>query len=136
MASTTNTPSIALQGSISAINKLHGFTNSLVESHRANEDIESSRTIGFKHDLGSVIAQPLTPNLIAASGVSSGPAIKSDYLPLDNMEITDQFVAANIELASIYSGFIDNKVQPPNSVVWEKNRGTKQLSCIVLLQEY
>ncbi|KAG0138885.1 hypothetical protein CROQUDRAFT_102706 [Cronartium quercuum f. sp. fusiforme G11] len=75
----------------SSIDELQGLTKNLVESQIAHEEIKSNST--------------------------SRPAIHSDYPPSDNTEIADCFVADDINLASVYSGFANDRLTPQPSAV-------------------
>ncbi|KAG0149095.1 hypothetical protein CROQUDRAFT_131597 [Cronartium quercuum f. sp. fusiforme G11] len=123
----TNAPFVYPQVSNSAVTELHDFTNGLLEAQSSREDdIESTETLAFRHDLGSFIEHPHTPNSIAPSGISNGPAINSDYPPSDETEIPNKFVAKDIDLDLVYSGFVDNHFGPPLGVVSGEKRGVAE----------
>ncbi|KAG0147375.1 hypothetical protein CROQUDRAFT_91448 [Cronartium quercuum f. sp. fusiforme G11] len=120
----TDTPSTNKQFLNLSIDELQGLTKNLVELQIVHKEIKSNSTLAFRHDLGSILDQPLTPNSAAPSGISSGPAIHSDYPPSDDTEITDHFVTDNIDLASVYSGFANDRLTPqPPAQKQAKNRG-------------
>ncbi|KAG0142189.1 hypothetical protein CROQUDRAFT_135733, partial [Cronartium quercuum f. sp. fusiforme G11] len=66
--------------------------------------------ISFHHDLGSIIAKPLTPNSLTPSAITSEPTIHSDYTLSDEMETPNKFIQEDLELTSTFTGFIpENK---------------------------